>query len=335
MTFTRRALAVTVIAVTSCTTTPSASERPTGNPGSADAQAPTPSASVSTVRELAWPDDAIVFSSAADDDLSAPVRLMAVSANGGLPVSIAVPATPATYVGQATWSLDGSRIAFVVGKARHVKAYAGNGDLYVMRADGTELLQLTSRSVVSSPTWSPDGRQLAFVRDQGRELVVMNADGTDVRVIAHRRGYYQWPAWSPDGRWIAFQSMPHGGGETITTAIYVIRPDGRDLRQLTSASTSEGFPAWSPDASLLAYSAGGRLWVMNADGSNRVPLTGCHLPCVADFAPTWAPHGRSIAFLRQEEGGGAIRLYVLDVQSGKTTPLTPHQRWVSYPRWRP
>ena len=165
MTLTRRVLAVTVGVVTSCTTATPASEGPPGNPGSAEARAPTPSASVSTVhRELAWPDDAIVFSSAAGDDLSARVRLMAVSANGGPPVSIAVPATPATYVGQATWSLDGSRIAVVVGEARHVKAYAGNGDLYVMRADGTQLSQLTSGSVVSSPTWSPDGTQLAFVR---------------------------------------------------------------------------------------------------------------------------------------------------------------------------
>ncbi len=261
---------------------------------------------------------------------------MAVSAEGGPPVPIDVSIAPSTYIGQAAWSRDGSRIALVIGNARHVHAYAGDGDLYVMNADGSQLRQLTSGSDASSPTWSPDGTHVAFVRDQGQELVVMSDEGTDARVIARRRGYYQLPAWSPDGRWIAFQSMPGGSSdETITPAIFVIRPDGTDLRQLTGATTSEGFPAWSPDSSMLAYSAGERLWVMNADGSKPAKVTDCHLPCVADFAPTWAPDGRGIAFLRQEEGGAAIRLYVLDVGTGHVTPVTPGQRWISYPRWRP
>jgi Tol biopolymer transport system component len=261
---------------------------------------------------------------------------MAVSANGGQPVTIEVPVMPApTYVGQAAWSADGSRVALVIGNARHVHAYAGDGDLYVMNADGTGLRQLTSRSVVSSPTWSPDGTHIAFVRHQGQELVVTTDAGAEARVIARRNGYYQWPAWSPDGRWIAFQSRPRASVETVTEAVYVVRPDGSGLRRLTDATTSEGFPAWSPDAAKIAYSAGERLWVMNADGSNPVQLADCSLPCVADFAPTWADDGRRIAFLRQGEGGAAVRLSTVDVATGSVTSLTPALNWISLPRWRP
>jgi TolB protein len=300
--------------------------------GSCTTTAPRPSPTVET---LTWPEHAIVFTSAADAGLNAPTRLMAVSADEGSLVPIDVPIPSSTYVGQATWAPDGSRIALVAGRARHVHAYAGNGDLYVMNADGTGLRQVTSGARSSAPTWSPDGTQLAFVRSQGKELVVIDDDGTDARVIANEIGYYQLPSWSPDGRWIAFQSSPDPSNERVTPAVYVVRPDGTDIRRLTDASTSEGYPAWSPDSSRIAYSAGERLWVMNADGSDQVQITRCRLPCVADFAPAWAPDGRRIAFLRQEDGGAAIRLYVLDLATGRVSPLTPGERWVSYPRWRP
>ena len=253
----------------------------------------------------------------------------------GPAVTIDVPVEGATYVGQAAWSADGSRLALVIGRARHVHAYAGNGRLYVMDADGSGLRALSPRATLSAPSWSPDGTQIAAVRNQGRQLVVVGVDGSGVRVVAEDAGYYQAPAWSSDGRWIAFQSSPDPSSERVTPAVYVIRPDGTDLRRLTAANSSEGYPAWSPDSSKIAYSAAERLWVMNADGSHAAQVTHCRLPCVADFAPEWSPDGRRIAFVRQEEGGGALRLYVLHVASGRTTPLTPDQRWVGGPSWRP
>jgi TolB protein len=261
--------------------------------------------------------------------------LMAISARGGPAVTIDVPVEEATFVGQAAWSADGSRLALVIGRAWHVRAYAGNGRLYVMGADGSGLHALSPRATLSAPSWSPDGTRIAAVRKQGTQLVVVGVDGSGVRVIAKDVGYYQAPAWSPDGRWIAFQSSPDPSSKRVTPAVYVIRPDGSELRQLTAANSSEGSPAWSPDSSKIAYSAAERLWVMNADGSHAAQVTHCSLPCVADFAPAWSPDGRRIAFIRQEEGGGALRLYVLHVASGRVTPLTPDQRWVGRPSWRP
>jgi Tol biopolymer transport system component len=322
-----RVLAAAAILVGSCTTGPTVD----GHKPSA----PTPSMAPSpSVPSITWPEQAIVFSVAESSDLNAETTLMAVSAAGGPVVPIDVPAVSATYVGQAAWTADGSRLALVIGRAHHVHAYAGNGALYVMNAEGAGLQRVASGSALSSPTWSPDGRRIAAVRNQGTKLVVVDADGTGLDVIARHAGYYQVPAWSPDGRWIAFQSSPEPFSERVTPAVYVIRPDGTGLRQLTEANSSEGSPAWSPDSSRIAYSAAERLWVMNADGSDQVQITHCRLPCVADFAPTWT-RGHRIAFLRQEEGGGAIRLYVLDLRTGEVTPLTPDQRWVGGPSWRP
>ena len=257
---------------------------------------------------------------------------MAVSADGGDAIPIDLPGAPTTYAGQVAWSSDGSRLAFIAGPARHVHAQAGDGDLFVMRADGTHLRQLTSDGSLSSPSWSPDGRHLVAVRNQGTELVVLDPSGDHLHVISSRRGYYQWPAWSPDGRWIAVQSAPAG---LDWESLYLVRSDGIDLHQVPGSSLSEGMPAWSPDGARLAYRAGERLWVMNADGADRMQLTRCHLPCVADLEPAWSPDGTRIAFIRQEANGGTFHLYVIDLRTRQLAALAPNEPFASTPSWRP
>src|SRR4029453_1813671 len=140
-------------------------------------------------------------------------------------------------------------------------------------------------------------------------------------------------AWSPDGSVITFQSSPDRTSEQ--TAIFTIRPDGTGERQLTSGTTSEGFPSWSPDGTRIAYSAADRLWIMDADGSHERPRgEECHLPCVADFSPTWSSDGQRIVLVRQEDDGASRHLYVVDPSSGEIDPLTPSEDWVGNPTSR-
>jgi dipeptidyl aminopeptidase/acylaminoacyl peptidase len=56
----------------------------------------------------------------------------------------------------------------------------GDSDIYLMRADGTDLRKLTrNRASDSQPTWSPDGSRIVFVsdRDGDEELHVMRPTG--------------------------------------------------------------------------------------------------------------------------------------------------------------
>jgi TolB protein len=282
---------------------------------------------------IRWPPDAISFSASEGERLRSSSSVMAVSANGGTPIPIELPVASSTSTGDVAWSSDGSRLAFVAGRPYHPGAYAGGGDLFVMRADGTHLKRLTSGASFSSPSWSPDSSEIVAVRNQGTELIVLRATGGGLRVISSRRGYYQVPAWSPDGRWIAVQSAP--AASLDVESLYLLRPDGSQLHRIPGSSLSEGYPAWSPDGARLAYREGERVWVMNADGTDRTQLTHCHLPCVADFAPAWSPDGRRIAFTRQEAGGGATRIYEVDLRTGRVHSLTPDLRYAGSPSYRP
>jgi Tol biopolymer transport system component len=58
-----------------------------------------------------------------------------------------------------------------------------------------------------SPDWSPSGKQLAFSSENGRDIVIINRDGTGRRRLYHARGRFGYagsPTWSPDGTKIAF-----------------------------------------------------------------------------------------------------------------------------------
>jgi Tol biopolymer transport system component len=103
------------------------------------------------------------------------------------------------------WSPDGETLVF----ARYrPDVESGSGDLWIANADGSgERLLLGGPDDDSAPSWSPDGRRIAFLRN-GR-VAVMNADGTDMRVLTDPGGARESrPMWSPDGSRLVFTRDP-------------------------------------------------------------------------------------------------------------------------------
>src|SRR5919107_5091041 len=101
-------------------------------------------------------------------------------------------------------------------------------------------------------------------------IFTMNPDGSHVRQITHPpKGWRdQNPAWSPDGKHVAFYRQRI---DEMMSRIMVINPDTGDVREVTHCGPDHGYPRGDPASS-------GK--------------------CVADFQPTWAPDGNSLAFHR-------------------------------------
>ena len=158
------------------------------------------------------------------------------------------------------WSPDGYRIAFSSDREGN-----DNWNIYVMEDDGTGLHPLTAhleKANYQYPAWSPDGGQIAFSADYYK-LWVMDADGTNLRLLTDAGWFNLGAAWFPGGDLIAFSSYRDGDDYDI----WVIDADGTNLRRLTHHPGHDTSPTWSPWGDLIAFAsnrAGDEydIWVM-------------------------------------------------------------------------
>jgi dipeptidyl aminopeptidase/acylaminoacyl peptidase len=134
-------------------------------------------------------------------------------------------------------------------------AYAPNfdapTDLWTIAIKGRKFTRLSSTGNVVTAAWSPDGDQIAFTDqaqlpdgsyNEGDDLYVIRADGTDLHRIPGSVLSQYSPAWSPDGTRIAFEDLKSRVSivDVKSGTITVVSPDGEA-------------PAWSPDGKRLAF----------------------------------------------------------------------------------
>lgn len=119
------------------------------------------------------------------------------------------------------------------------------------------LCQLTDASGDNfAPVWSPDGAQIAFLstRNLDSDLFIMNADGSNERILSVSDDSVDWqersPAWSPDGSWIMVASnrLPTVGENGInpTYKLWLTTPRGDLWQQISTGSSNEVAGAWLP-----------------------------------------------------------------------------------------
>lgn len=238
-------------------------------------------------------------------------------------------------VNEGTWmsvdvSPDGTEILFDL-----------LGDIYALPIGGGE-----ARPVSSGVAWdmqakySPDGRFIAFTSDRGGgdNIWVMNRDGTNPRQVSNESfRLLTQPDWSPDGQFIVGRkhftsSRSLGAGEMWMYH----RGGGGAGVQLTERRTQQkdtGEPAFSPDGRYLYYSddsTPGGVFEYSKDPNSQIYViqrldreTGQVEPYVTgpggSIRPTPSPDGKSLAFIRRDRYQSV--LYVMDIESGRETPI--------------
>jgi Tol biopolymer transport system component len=164
------------------------------------------------------------------------------------------------------WSPDGKHIAFQSSRKSFTQ-------IYLMEADGSNLIQLTNEKANhqlnlnldgKSNPWSPDGSKLLFLQSSSggeiSQLYVMGIDGENKVLLASGRFSLNSVSWSPDGKHIAYvlNEAPNPN-EAFVTGIYVMDPDGNNSRELKNyllQGEKLGAPYyWSSDGRSIIFLA--------------------------------------------------------------------------------
>ncbi len=180
------------------------------------------------------------------------------------------------YDAEPVVSSDGKQVVF--GSQRE-----GNFDVYIMNSDGTNLRRLTDRYGYNGGPWfSPDGRKIVwrawypetdaekaqwkdsmennYILAFPLDLWVMDADGTNKRMLLHNGATNFAPSWHPDGKRIIFAGNKDDWHADIKQyghnfELYLINLDGTGLERLTYNNVFDSFPMFSPDGKKLVWAS--------------------------------------------------------------------------------
>ena len=201
-----------------------------------------------------------------------------------------------------TWSHQGDRIAFALGKFFQGINGPQVGDIATIDPEGDHLTVLTDgKANYAMPSWSGDGKHIVYRRAgaSGNALEIIDVETRAQRVLTTGPAHYSQPGWSPVSDVIQFTTDIDDDYE-----IYTIKADGTGLTRLTNTPKHDAHASWSRDGQWIAFTTGrggfkdetvlrqgnpqsyGEIAVMRADGSDVRVLTDNPFE---DGTPEWIP----------------------------------------------
>lgn len=264
-----------------------------------------------------------------------------VGADGTGEVNITQVLGAKAYAGYPVWSPDGQHIAFAVFADKPGGPFRGS-NIYMIRRDGTGLLQLTHESPGGvgcySPDWLPDNIHLVASCTslmQDWLLLLNGTDGSQTTLLDDAPDPYTL-AVAPDGKQAAFIGA---------WGLEVIRIGESQTARLIRLPTEDIYPlmfAWSPtDKDEIAVQTCHKLYLLNVVTEQIKVLTtvpdtaineeGCHILYGTPLA--WSPNGKQIVFFGTKKDN--LEMFRYDFEDGTVTRLTNNNADDDYPAWRP
>jgi Tol biopolymer transport system component len=252
------------------------------------------------------------------------------------PVSIVhLPEGSVRYLTDAVsvaWSPDGTLVVYST----------ADGDINLIRSDGTEIRKLASVSVVGGSgvhklSWSPDGRTIRFFNDD--RPWEMSSSGSNVHELlrnwrpSYRTGGGQW---TPDGESFVFLAG-HLQGNIFQNGLWALderhawfgKPSAEPV-QLTSGPLHWGWLVLSKDGRKIFADGSidrGELVRFNSKSHNFEPFLGGISAESVDFSRD----GKSVAYVSYPEG----ILWKANADGSKPVQLSEPPMYAVTPRWSP
>lgn len=227
------------------------------------------------------------------------------------------------------WSPDGKSLAFA-------RSTDGRRSIhvYVMRADGSGVRQVTHGRFDGSPAWSPDGRWIAYRSMGGIRIMRPNGTGsravrgTGVTAARYTSSYGEFPSWTPNGRlsyafhseissdWPASCRLSSAHCGWVVTA----DRDGRHRRPVLRGRDAH----WSAD---------GRMIVFTPSNGGVAILTGGKRHLLGrGYRANWSADGTRIVYARLGMTVAGDAIWIMDANGRNAHRI---MNGATDPAWRP
>ncbi|MBC7743404.1 MAG: PD40 domain-containing protein [Bdellovibrionaceae bacterium] len=176
---------------------------------------------------------------------------------------------------------------------------------------------------------------------QGKEVVTMNWDGTEIEQVSHHNSVALSANWSPDGKKIAysvFSKFIKKDGSSLSNVSLYLLDLMTNKRVLTSYRPGVNSGAvFAPDAKSLYLgmsmgSGAADIYKINLNGEIVNRLTKGPAGAI-NVEPSVNPDGSKIAF--SSERGGRPMIYTMSSDGGNVKRLTFQGVYNSSPSWSP
>ena len=179
--------------------------------------------------------------------------------------------------------------------------------------------------------------------DAWGEIMILGTIGSAAPIRLNAGNVSRMPTPSPDGQRIAFAvSMKELGTNAQIDDIFAVDRNGMNMKRLTGEPGVDAEPAWSPKGDRIAYrridlvTGYSSIWVMDADGANKVKLTESLESAYSVGAPSWSPDGNRIAFSTVTRLGTRSAIWVMNADGSNQQQLTTSvDGFDSDPTWSP
>jgi Tol biopolymer transport system component/tetratricopeptide (TPR) repeat protein len=231
-------------------------------------------------------------------------------------------------------SPDQKNLAFTVARDD------GNKDLYIVPISIKDAMTTgparlvfegwTVRAFNVDFSWSDDASKIALINNNNIWVIPL-PEGKPIQITNNDEGK-SWIGWSPNGKMLHY-ATDYIKDRTSRTLNVITVSDGNTVKIFENCKTG----SWSPDSKQVSVYAGGKIYIMLVDGSNRKQIFDQADHGLIDLSSAkWSPDGKNLAFLGSDSEMEDTHLLIIPSEGGKITRLAKDDKSYKYSlQWSP